>query len=65
MPPRPLYEGFKALREDGAAWAGLTAAQRRTVDNELRDFVLGGVALQVRACVVRGSDDGRQPWLSS
>lgn len=45
---QPLYRGFKALR-DGAAWAKLTPAQQRVVDIELRDFVLGGVALEGEA----------------
>eukprot|EP00198_Chlamydomonas_reinhardtii_P004414 XP_001693750.1 oligopeptidase A [Chlamydomonas reinhardtii] len=45
---KPLYQAFKALRE-GPAWSGLTAGQRRIVDNELRDFVLGGVALEGEA----------------
>lgn len=43
---RPLYEGFKALRDDAAAWGALTPTQRRVVEIELRDFVLGGVALE-------------------
>lgn len=43
---KPLYEGFKALREDSAAWGALTPAQRRVVEIELRDFKLGGVALE-------------------
>ncbi|KAI8465022.1 MAG: hypothetical protein J3K34DRAFT_438374 [Monoraphidium minutum] len=42
---RPLYEGFKALRE-GEGWGKLTPAQQRVVEIELRDFVLGGVALE-------------------
>lgn len=42
---KPLYEAFKAIKE-GPAWAGLTEAQRRIVEGELRDFVLGGVALE-------------------
>lgn len=42
---RPLYEGFKALRE-GPAWGSLSKGQQRVVDSELRDFVLGGVALE-------------------
>ncbi len=46
--PRPLYEGFKALR-DSPAWPSLTPGQQRTVTNELRDFVLGGVALEGEA----------------
>ena len=45
---RPLYEGFKALK-DGPAWAALSPAQRRVVDNELRDFELGGVGLDGEA----------------
>jgi oligopeptidase A len=42
---RPLYEAFQALR-DGDAWAGFDDSQKRVVENELRDFVLGGVALE-------------------
>jgi oligopeptidase A len=42
---RPLYAAFKQLR-DGPAWAALSPAQRRVVEIELRDFVLGGVALE-------------------
>ena len=42
---RPLYEAFRALR-DGPDWVSLTGAQQRIVDSELRDFVLGGVALE-------------------
>jgi len=42
---KPLYAAFKALKA-GSAWDKLTPAQRRIVDNELRDFVLGGVALE-------------------
>lgn len=42
---RPIYEAFRALK-DGPAWDSLTDAQRRIVDGELRDFVLGGVALE-------------------
>ena len=45
---RPLYEGFRALRE-GPGWGALSEAQQRAVEGELRDFVLGGVALEVRA----------------
>lgn len=37
---RPLYEAFKQLKEQ--QWDNLSGAQRRVVDNELRDFVLGG-----------------------
>lgn len=46
---RPLYEAFQALK-DGSDWEGLTTAQKRIVDGELRDFVLGGVALEGEAC---------------
>lgn len=46
MQSKPLYEAFKAIKE-GPQWAELTEAQRRIVDGELRDFVLGGVALEV------------------
>ncbi|GLC35598.1 hypothetical protein PLESTB_000189600 [Pleodorina starrii] len=42
---KPLYSAFKALRE-GPEWTSLSSAQQRIVDNELRDFVLGGVALE-------------------
>jgi Zn-dependent oligopeptidase len=49
---RPLYEAFQALK-DGEHWEGLSAAQKRIVDNELRAFVLGGVALEGQ---VRGAD---------
>lgn len=37
----PLYNAFKALKEDAAGWAKLSAAQKRIVEHELRDFVLG------------------------
>ena len=43
---RPLYEAFKSLKE-GAQWDSLPEARRRIVEHELRDFVLGGVALEV------------------
>lgn len=42
---KPIYEGFKAIR-DGPAWETLSEGQKRVVDGELRDFVLGGVALE-------------------
>ena len=51
---RPLYEAFKQLKEKHGD--ELTPAQRRAVDAEIRDFVLGGVALEVfLACVPRQS----------
>ena len=39
-----LFSKFKALKES-AGYAGLTAAQRKIVENELRDFHLGGADL--------------------
>ena len=36
----------RALRE-GPEWGTLSEARRRIVESELRDFVLGGVALEV------------------
>lgn len=42
----PLYEAFQTIKSNKATWEALTEAQQRVVDNELRDFVLGGVALQ-------------------
>lgn len=44
---KPLYEAFKGIKE-GKLWSQLSEAQQRIVDGELRDFVLGGVALEVR-----------------
>ena len=45
MPARS-YEAFRALRESDA-WDHMPEARRRAVEAELRDFVLGGVALEV------------------
>lgn len=42
---KPIYQGFKALR-DSDAWNNLTDGQKRVIEGELRDFVLGGVALE-------------------
>ena len=39
-----LYAQFKALQQ-GPEFAGLTAAQKKIVENELRDFRLGGAEL--------------------
>ena len=36
----------RALRE-GSEWDRLSEARKRIVESELRDFVLGGVALEV------------------
>lgn len=44
---KPLYEAFKGIKE-GDLWGQLSEAQQRIVGGELRDFVLGGVALEVR-----------------
>ena len=43
---RPLYDALAALRADDAAFSRLSDARRRAVDAELRDFRLGGVALE-------------------
>lgn len=43
---RPLFDALAALRADEAAFAQLSDARRRAVDAELRDFRLGGVALE-------------------
>lgn len=48
---RPLYEAFQALR-DSDSWESLTGAQKRIVESELRDFVLGGVALEGEVRIV-------------
>ncbi|OIQ99794.1 oligopeptidase A [mine drainage metagenome] len=39
-----LYEKYKAIR-NGAAYAALNAEQRKVIENELRDFRLGGAEL--------------------
>ncbi|KAA0010471.1 oligopeptidase A [Billgrantia pellis] len=39
-----LFHAWQALKE-GPAWAGLDEAQRRSIDNTLRDFRLAGVDL--------------------
>src|SRR5690554_5682456 len=39
-----MFRAWQALKQ-GPAWAGLDEAQRRSVDNALRDFRLAGVAL--------------------
>ena len=40
-----VYKAFKAIQE-GSQYAGLTAAQKRIVENEIRDAQLSGVALE-------------------
>jgi len=42
---RALYEAWQALKRDDV-WSGLDQAQRKTVDDNLRDFRLSGVALE-------------------
>ncbi|MFZ2162231.1 MAG: M3 family metallopeptidase [Sideroxyarcus sp.] len=39
-----LYRKYKAIH-DGNAWAALNAEQRKVIENELRDFRLGGAEL--------------------
>lgn len=41
------YEAFRTLRESDG-WDTLPEARKRAVEGELRDFVRGGVALEVR-----------------
>eukprot|EP00899_Mesostigma_viride_P011212 jgi/Mesvir1/20091/Mv13335-RA.1 len=42
---KPIYEAFKAIRNSDK-WATLSEAQQRIVEAELRDGLLGGVALE-------------------
>nr|QKY15016.1 ATP-dependent clp protease ATP-binding subunit clpa-like protein (clpA) [Polytomella parva] len=42
---QPIYKAYRALR-DGPNWNNLDEAQKRIVEMELRDFSLGGVALE-------------------
>ena len=44
---------FAQALKDGPQWARLSEAQQRAVEGELRDFVLGGVALKVRPRILR------------
>ena len=59
---KPLYNGFKELKE-GPEWARLSPSQKRVVELELRDFVLGGVALEVRGGLGGGELDLRDSVL--
>ena len=43
-----LFLHCRALRE-GSEWENLSEARKRIVESELRDFVLGGVALEVQS----------------
>src|SRR5690606_30797293 len=42
------YEAYRALRES-PAWAFFTRAQRQVIEHALRDFRLGGIALDAAA----------------
>ncbi|GAX73721.1 hypothetical protein CEUSTIGMA_g1174.t1 [Chlamydomonas eustigma] len=43
---KPLYQAYMALKDSPAEWAALTPTRQRIIENELRDFILGGVALE-------------------
>jgi oligopeptidase A len=45
---KPLYQASKALR-DSPEWEKLSAAKKRMLELQLRDFLLGGVALEVQS----------------
>lgn len=57
---KPLYEAFRGIKE-GKLWNQLSEAQQRIVDGELRDFVLGGVALEVKIQKVKWLNTYRRP----
>lgn len=60
---KPVYEAFQSLKE-GASWSNLTEAQQRIVDKNLREFTLGGVALEVglpQSSVAFAYDTSRRP----
>ncbi|MBE0401761.1 M3 family metallopeptidase [Halomonas sp. FME1] len=59
-----LFHGWKALKE-GPAWASLDAAQRRTVENALRDFRLAGVDLPADQKARYGKIQSRLSLLSN
>lgn len=59
-----LFHGWKALKE-GPAWASLDAAQRRTVENALRDFRLAGVDLPTDQKARYGEIQSRLSLLSN
>merc|ERR1712196_286707 len=46
---KTIYGAFQALKDDKAAFAQLTASQKRLVERELMDFRLGGVSLEGKA----------------
>lgn len=37
-----------ALKADASQWEEMSPAQKRAVENEIRDFMLGGISLEVR-----------------
>ena len=59
-----LFKGWQALKE-GTAWANLDAAQRRTVENALRDFRLAGVDLPADKKTRYGEIQSRLSMLSN
>jgi oligopeptidase A len=59
-----LYRKYRALRQS-SAFAALTPAQRRVIDNELRDFRLGGAELPPQDKAVFKKNAERLAQLSS
>lgn len=59
-----LFHGWQALK-DGPAWETLDAAQRRTVENVLRDFRLAGVDLSADKKARYGDIQSRLSLLSN
>ena len=47
-PARDSCLGCEQAIKEGPGWGSLSEAQQRAVEGELRDFVLGGVALEVK-----------------
>jgi oligopeptidase A len=44
-----IYQGFKKLRDDAAAWHSFDTWQRRAIDGEVKDAELSGVGLEGEA----------------
>ncbi|WP_083000264.1 oligopeptidase A [Halomonas sp. GT] len=59
-----LFKGWQALKQ-GDAWASLTPAQQRTVENTLRDFRLAGVDLPADKKARYGAIQARLSTLSN
>ncbi|WP_404376449.1 oligopeptidase A [Vreelandella aquamarina] len=59
-----LFKGWQALKESDA-WAALSTAQQRTVDNALRDFRLAGVDLPADKKARYGEIQSRLSTLSN